>query len=72
MRINFKVKPGAKVEKIEKLSESDYLIWIRAQAQEGKANLEAIKALSDYLDIPKSRITILKGHTSRTKLIEIV
>jgi len=72
MRIRVKVKPGARVEKVEKLSESEYLIWIRDQAKEGKANLGAIKALSDYLDIPKSRITILKGHTSRNKLLEII
>jgi uncharacterized protein (TIGR00251 family) len=72
MNIAIKVKPNAKEEKIEKISESEYLLWVRSPAQEGKANQAAITLLSDFLDIPKTRITIVRGHKSRNKIVSIV
>jgi len=71
MRIAVKVKPGAKQEKVEKISETEFCVWVRAQAKEGKANQAVIESLRKYFSIPKSRITILKGHSSKHKLIEI-
>lgn len=71
MRISVKVKPGSKVETVEKTGDSEFTIRVRARAQEGKANESVIEALSGYFDIPKSRIEIAKGHTSKTKIVDI-
>lgn len=71
MRISVKVKACAKQEKIEKTGDADFNVWVRAQAKEGKANQELVAQLSRYFSVPKSRITILKGHTSKNKLIDI-
>lgn len=70
-RISLKVKPGAKVQRIEKLSADEFRLWIRSPAREGRANEEVIKLLSEYLDIAKSRITIIRGQKSRDKIIDI-
>jgi hypothetical protein len=71
VNIAIKIKPNAKQEKIEKINESEYLLWVRSPAQEGKANQAAIALLSDFLRIPKTRITIIRGHKSRNKIISI-
>ena len=38
----------------------------------GKANKEVIKELASFLKIKKSQITILRGHKSRQKIIQIL
>lgn len=77
MIISVHVKLYAKHSKIE---EQWYdLFWNKhfdvslvSQPIDNQANQELIKLLSDYFDIPKSYIKIVRWHTSRTKLIELV
>lgn len=50
----------------------DFLkITITAVPEKGKANRELIKYLSRYLQICKSRITIIRGETDRNKTFRI-
>jgi len=70
MRISITVKPNSRLDKIEK-TENSYSIHIRAVPIENKANIAVIKLLSEYFDIPKSRITIISGLKSKRKIIEI-
>lgn len=44
---------------------------IKEKPIEGKANKAIIKYLSDVLDIPKTRITILNGEKGSLKLIQV-
>jgi uncharacterized protein (TIGR00251 family) len=46
-------------------------IKIAAPPVKGKANKELIDYLSHLLDIPKDRLEIVKGNTSKNKLISI-
>lgn len=72
MKISVKVKANSKSEKIEKTGENQYNIWVKAPAQEGRANQAVVESLSSYFDIPRSRINILKGEKNKNKLIEII
>ena len=72
MNIAVRVKPNAKKDKVERIGESAYLLWVRSPAQEGKANQATIELLSAFLDIPKTRIAIVKGHRCRNKVVSIV
>jgi uncharacterized protein len=71
MRLSVKVKAQSKSEKVERITKSQYEVWVKAPAKEGKANLAVIALLSRYFDLPKSAIDILRGHSSRNKLLEI-
>lgn len=71
MRISARVKPGSKVEAVEKTGEGEYIIRVKAPAKEGRANEAVIEALSEYFDIAKSRITITHGAGGRVKMIDI-
>jgi uncharacterized protein (TIGR00251 family) len=46
-------------------------IYTTAVPADGKANESVIKLLSDYFDIAKSKIKIIRGETTRDKIIEI-
>lgn len=65
------VKPNSKQEKIEEITKGVYKIYVRAPAQENKANLAVIESLSKHFKVAKSLITIKAGKTSKTKVILI-
>lgn len=69
MRIKVRVKPGSKKPGIEK-TEDGWIIRVRERAVENKANEAVMEAAAQELGIPRSRIRIVLGATSRTKVIE--
>jgi uncharacterized protein len=71
MKILVRVKPAAKNNKIEKISENEYSISTKAPAKNGKANEAIIRLLAAYFNISSSRICILVGHNIKNKIIEI-
>jgi hypothetical protein len=46
-------------------------VAITAQAHDGEANKAAIAALAKVLKVAKSQLTIVKGATFRSKVVEI-
>jgi hypothetical protein len=72
MRIFVKVKPNAKVEKVEKIDEVHFVVSVKAPPVEGKANDALIKLLADYFNIPKGNIKIVSGLSSKSKIVEIL
>ncbi len=69
-RLMIKVIPNARVEKI--VEEPGRLkIYLRAPAVEGKANEALIEFLAGHFGVKKSGIKIIRGLTSREKLVEI-
>lgn len=72
MKISVKVKPNAKKEKVEKLSETEFTASVKAPPQDGKANLALIALLADYFHVPKKRISLLRGASSKQKWVEIL
>lgn len=71
MKISVRVKPNAKGEKIEKIGENNFLLWVKEKPQEGKANKAVIKVLSEYFGVPQSEVVLLKGQSSREKIFEL-
>lgn len=70
MKISAIIKPGAKNDAIE-LRDGVYYVRTKASAVEGRANTAAIKLLADYFNVPKTRVRITQGATSRHKVFEI-
>ena len=71
MKIFVKVKPGTKKEEVTKVDDTHFVVSVKAPPVEGKANDAIVRVLSDYFDIPKSHVQILKGGKGRNKIIEI-
>ena len=72
MRIFIEAKSGSKNQKVTKLSDSNFEISVRERPISGKANEAILKSLSDYLKVPKSKIRLISGQTSRHKVAEIM
>ncbi|HEV09632.1 MAG: DUF167 domain-containing protein [Sulfurihydrogenibium sp.] len=71
MRIKIKVKPGASKNEVKKIEENFFEVKVTAVAEKGKANEKVIELLSDFLKVPKSKVKIVRGLTSRDKEVEI-
>ena len=72
MKIFISVKSNAKTEKIEKINETNFKIWVKETPTEGKANRAVIKALADYFNIAPARVSVISGHQSKKKIVEIL
>ena len=64
-----RVKPNARETKIISKSESEMTIALAAPATDGKANLELIRFFKKMF---KKDVKILRGKTSRIKLLKFV
>lgn len=69
-RLAVKVTPGARVEALE-IVEGRLLAKVRARPEDGKANLAVLGLLAHALGIATSRLRLLRGATSREKLVRI-
>ena len=68
--IKIKVKTNAKLNRI--YHDGDTLrVDINSPPVKGKANIAIMKLFSKTIGIPKSRISIIRGHTSHTKIFLI-
>ena len=71
MQINIKAKPNSREEKVEKISDTDFIVSVKEPPVEGKANRAIINALAVYFKIASARIKLVSGWTSRQKVLEI-
>lgn len=60
------------MEKVEKTKDGDLVVWVKAEAKEGKANEAVVKALAAHFKVAKSRVRLISGARSKTKLFEIL
>ncbi|KKU91075.1 MAG: hypothetical protein UY23_C0004G0020 [Candidatus Jorgensenbacteria bacterium GW2011_GWA1_48_11] len=72
MRISVQAKPNAKIEKIEKVSETEFLVSVKEPPKEGKANQAIGRTLAEYFQIPFSNVRLVSGFSSRQKTFEII
>ena len=71
MKIKVKVKPNSRQQKIEQSKDGIWVVSLKSQPIEGKANQELIKLLAKHFQIPQKQINIKAGRSTKNKLIEI-
>lgn len=52
-------------------SEEGLRVYVTTVPEDGKANAEVVKLLAKALGVPKSRLTLVRGATSRDKLFRL-
>jgi uncharacterized protein (TIGR00251 family) len=68
MKITLKVQPNSSKTEIIEESPNNYKVYLKKPAHEGKANNELIKLLKKHFN---KKAKIVKGHTSKTKIVEL-
>lgn len=70
MKLNIKVQPSSGRQEIQKdIDGKISKVFLKKPAEDGKANKELEKFLSRHL---KKKVKIIKGYTSKNKIIEII
>lgn len=70
-RITVKVQPRAKATRIAGRMENAYRLQVAAPPVDGKANEACVAFFAELAGLPKSRVRIISGLTSRMKVVEI-
>lgn len=83
MKIIVKAKPGAREEKVKKLSqpalelggvareEEVYEVSVKEPPVDGRANRAIAHALAKHFGVAPSYVRLVSGHTSKRKIFEI-
>ena len=71
MRLQIRVTPRARQPAVEKASDGTLVVKVREPAENGRANDAVIAALAVHFGVAKRGVTIVHGHGSRRKLVEI-
>lgn len=70
-RITVRVIPNASKTEVAGREGATWKIRLAAPPVDGKANDTLIRFLADVLDVAPSQIEILKGHSSKTKILSV-
>ena len=65
-----RVTPGARREGLE-IADGRLIVKVRAKPKDGEANGAVLALLAQALDIPGSRLELVRGATAREKLFRL-
>ncbi|HUD21042.1 MAG TPA: DUF167 domain-containing protein [Candidatus Saccharimonadales bacterium] len=71
MKIRVAVRPNSAKTEVVFVREGQYRVSVSEPPTQNKANVAVVEALAEYLRVPKSLISIVRGQRSKSKTIEI-
>ena len=70
-RLAIKVQPGARTTGPVSFQDGVLRLRVTAPAEKGEATKAALALTAELLGLPKSRVTLVRGATSREKLVAL-
>jgi len=71
IRITVRVTPRSGRESFAVGAGGLFLVRVTAPPDEGKASAAVCRVVAGAFGVPKSAVTVVRGHTARTKTLEI-
>lgn len=71
MKLQVQIKPNSKYAEGVELVDGVYVVRVKPPATEGRANARAIELLAKHFGVPKTRVKIIRGATSKHKVFQI-
>lgn len=69
--LNIRVLPRAKRTTVERMADGGWKVRLRARAVEGQANAALLEQLAEWLEVSKSAVRLMRGQTSRQKVVAV-
>ncbi len=69
--LTVKVQTRSKTPGVEEIGADAFRVRVAAAPEKGRANREAIERLAGYLDVPPSRLTLVRGGASSQKVFKV-
>ncbi len=69
--IQVKAKPSSRESAVEELEDGSFLVKLKAQPVDGKANAELIALLANHFKVSRASVKVKSGAAARIKLVTI-
>jgi uncharacterized protein len=69
--LQVKVKPNARASLLEQADDGSWRAQLKAPPVDGKANAELVALVARHFGCPRTAVTIRRGASGRTKLVQI-
>lgn len=70
--LTVRVQPKASFRELVRISDYEFRARLTSAPEKGKANAELLELLAEHLNVPVSSLRIVRGETSKIKLVEVV
>ncbi|MFC2166224.1 DUF167 domain-containing protein [Acidobacteriota bacterium] len=70
--LSIKVHPRSRKQDITRIDAKTYKVRVLAPPSKGEANTEVVKIIATHFGLPVSFVEIVRGHTSRNKVVAIM
>jgi len=73
-RMRVQVKPGSRrgqLVEVVQSDDADFVVHVRERPVDGRANAAVERVVAAHLGVPKSHVTVVRGHRSRIKTLEV-
>ena len=70
-KLLIKVKPNARENSLRQFQDGTWIEEVKAPPKDGKANRALIKVIAKQFNVTKSQVSIRRGKSGRTKLIQL-
>lgn len=71
VRLQVRARPRARVNKVEVTDLGEVRVYVTEAPEGGRANKAVVAAIAEAVGVPKSAVALVRGATSRDKLLEI-
>ena len=69
--LKVKVHAGEKKNRLEQKGADSYEIWVKAPAEQGRANESVRALLAQHLGIAENKLSLINGATSPAKIFRL-
>lgn len=72
MKINVQTKPRARNEEVIQIDQTHFKVSVKEPPIEGRANEGVCRLIAEYFNVASSNVTVVSGHISKKKILEIL
>jgi uncharacterized protein (TIGR00251 family) len=70
-RLTLRVAPGAKRTEVVGRHGAGWKVRVSAPPEDGRANAAVVALVAETLALPRAAVTVVSGHGSRDKLLDV-
>jgi uncharacterized protein YggU (UPF0235/DUF167 family) len=71
LTVEISARPASAKRGLLRISATGPVVGLAARPEKGRANRELIEFIAELLDVPASTVSVIRGHSTRQKVLRI-